>query len=487
MSNQRIAISDIDSAVKIWVLFIYMKKYSARHKNLFGAMGLSQKIVLLFLLFLLIAIPITVLIALNRTSFGSKAQSGQLSSVAAPSSAFGKAVSLGGTGSYIDIANSANLTPQLGYTLEAWIKLNDFNPGLTPDAPNPQENIFTVFGKGGYPPAFRLWLTVYKHTGNNYVANFFFNVSDKGRYPDSPSSCYNGRGIDIGTSSLLIATREEILKWHHFAGVLQPDGTLEVYLDGKKTAYPVRFYQYCPNDKPAKIGAVTRESGYYPPETTNYFNGLVEELRISNTARYTKDFTPGSIPFSPDFNTVALYHFDGDLTDASGNNYNGTAVGNISFITNVGGPLTTPQLSQTPPLTCQPLVVAQEKGNYRYSLNNRWDNYTNFIAQVSGKVSKVAVKAGNWSGSARTITCRITDNNGGNISTERNSATFVSQSGADWRELDFSADSYTLQAGTTYRLYCKGPDSWGSIYWIYNTLRDPNSKTYRILTCPTGN
>ncbi len=54
------------------------------------------------------------------------------------------------------------------------------------------------------------------------------------------------------------------------------------------------------------------------------FDGNIDEFRISDTVRYTDNFTP-AIPFSPDGYTVALYHFDEgsgqNLIDASGNNY----------------------------------------------------------------------------------------------------------------------------------------------------------------------
>ena len=44
--------------------------------------------------------------------------------------------------------------------------------------------------------------------------------------------------------------------------------------------------------------------------SSNYWNGYVDELRISNSARYTANFTPQVAPFAIDANTIALNHFE---------------------------------------------------------------------------------------------------------------------------------------------------------------------------------
>ncbi|MEI6462755.1 MAG: LamG-like jellyroll fold domain-containing protein [bacterium] len=69
---------------------------------------------------------------------------------------------------------------------------------------------------------------------------------------------------------------------------------------------------------------------------SNKFQFELDELRVSNIARYTSSFTPQTSPFITDANTKSLYHFDengddprntGKAIDASGNGNNGTISG----------------------------------------------------------------------------------------------------------------------------------------------------------------
>jgi hypothetical protein len=60
------------------------------------------------------------------------------------------------------------------------------------------------------------------------------------------------------------------------------------------------------------------------------FHGIIDEVRISNIARYDKDYIPTK-RFTTDENTLALYHFDSGtgtvLKDSSGNGHHGNIVG----------------------------------------------------------------------------------------------------------------------------------------------------------------
>ncbi len=72
------------------------------------------------------------------------------------------------------------------------------------------------------------------------------------------------------------------------------------------------------------VGATT--IGAFQRPAKSHFHGQIDEVRISNIARYTEDFTPET-RFAPDEHTLALYHFDeggGDtLIDSSGNDHHG--------------------------------------------------------------------------------------------------------------------------------------------------------------------
>ncbi|MEM7103469.1 MAG: LamG-like jellyroll fold domain-containing protein [Bacteroidota bacterium] len=137
--------------------------------------------------------------------------------------------------------------------------------------------------------------------------------------------------------------------WHHLAfqrqrsnGLLSifVDGTLEAMVDGPDgdVSYPDNGIPTnncgpsgndpCDNSDPyIVLGAEKHDAGINYPS----FNGFMEELRLSNTIRYSTDFLPELVPFVTDGNTMALYHFDetgglvlNDVSDTPGGPSNGT-------------------------------------------------------------------------------------------------------------------------------------------------------------------
>ena len=61
--------------------------------------------------------------------------------------------------------------------------------------------------------------------------------------------------------------------------------------------------------------------------SSSRLSGYIDELRISNIARYTNEFEVPSYEFVSDQNTMGLWHFNGDLNDVSGNENHATAEG----------------------------------------------------------------------------------------------------------------------------------------------------------------
>ena len=107
-------------------------------------------------------------------------------------------------------------------------------------------------------------------------------------------------------------------KWYHFALTWNVDGKnsfCNVFINGRKKS----FFHYKggmrANAKPEQLlpadTAVRLGSGHQYGRGTN--SELFDELRISKTVRYMKDFSPPDKPFKPDKQTYLLLHFDGDL------------------------------------------------------------------------------------------------------------------------------------------------------------------------------
>ncbi len=145
-----------------------------------------------------------------------------------------------------------------------------------------------------------------------------------------------------GTGDRTICGTTNVLdnQWHHVAVQRRrSDGRMWLFVDGDLEAAqdgPDGDISYpddgvpgnfcggpCTNSDPyLVIGAEKHDAGTSFPS----FSGFVDEVRLSNSLRYTSAFTPASGPFVADGSTVALYHFDegpsgactGAVLDSSG-------------------------------------------------------------------------------------------------------------------------------------------------------------------------
>jgi len=131
-------------------------------------------------------------------------------------------------------------------------------------------------------------------------------------------------GIDLGGSLQYVdgVTAFPINAWTHVAVTYNSTtNAVTIYINGVADATGTITTHL------SALGSTTNNWLGKSEFSDPYFKGQIEEFRISNVVRYTANFTPPTMEFTPDANTVALYHFNegsGQTTaDASGNGFNG--------------------------------------------------------------------------------------------------------------------------------------------------------------------
>jgi hypothetical protein len=87
-------------------------------------------------------------------------------------------------------------------------------------------------------------------------------------------------------------------QWYHVAATYN-SGVAQTFVNGVASAT-------------ANVGTLTQGPSLNLGGLAGYsfFNGALDEIRISNVVRYTANFTVPTAPFSPDANTRGLWRFD---------------------------------------------------------------------------------------------------------------------------------------------------------------------------------
>lgn len=143
-----------------------------------------------------------------------------------------------------------------------------------------------------------------------------------GDHGDWGVSLYGGViafGASVGSNNRTLCGVTNVAnnQWHHIAVTRNATtGAMSIFVNGNLDATatgPTGNISYRNNrstsyshDPYLVIGAEKHDAGSSYPSYSGYF----DEFRISNTVRYTSNFTPPIQPFEPDSNTLALYHFD---------------------------------------------------------------------------------------------------------------------------------------------------------------------------------
>jgi hypothetical protein len=109
-----------------------------------------------------------------------------------------------------------------------------------------------------------------------------------------------GTSFNIANATALTTTTVVAATWYHFALVFN-GSTYRAFINGALATTitsALTVPTTCFNSLKAGGG-------------TSTFNGFIDELRLSNTARYTTAFTAPTAQFTKDANTIALNHFEG--------------------------------------------------------------------------------------------------------------------------------------------------------------------------------
>jgi hypothetical protein len=209
-----------------------------------------------------------------------------------------RALVLDGRDNCVLIEDAADLNPGGPFTLECWARL---------EAPGDRAALVAKTQGSSYG----LWLADEGRKGPWFLAY----IENQGY-----------ARAEAGASDLGIG------KWTHYAGVF--DGTsLKVYVDGQAKAQlalepPIRIR---PNDLPLIVGADVDRDG----RAVSFAAGLVDEVRLSGTVRYTGPFKPER-RFASDDATLLLLHMDrvfGNLTpDTSGRGHHGRIAGGARLV-----------------------------------------------------------------------------------------------------------------------------------------------------------
>ena len=138
--------------------------------------------------------------------------------------------------------------------------------------------------------------------------------------------------ISSGASGVFIASTSAYNdgNWHHVVGVFDPSGNFKIYVDGSQQATSSTSVSMSNGTSPLLIG-----TGF---NSTNYFNGSIDQVRIFNDALTSSEVTElynetasdnSVLNYPAGAGCIAAYPLQTDAVDLSGN-YSG-ASSNVTF------------------------------------------------------------------------------------------------------------------------------------------------------------
>ena len=131
----------------------------------------------------------------------------------------------------------------------------------------------------------------------------------------NPTGSTNGLSIWLGSGGLNVYSGGWIVQtlgtianntWYHIAVSLDSSNNLKAFINGTQIGSTTTFTNNI-NQTILRMGSARIDAGYDG-------NGYMDEIRVSNTARYTANFTAPTAAFTNDSNTLLLLHCNGDNT-----------------------------------------------------------------------------------------------------------------------------------------------------------------------------
>lgn len=199
-------------------------------------------------------------------------------------------------------------------------------------------------------------------------------------------SSFHGLRLHNGEMQMLHPQSDPPVSGQPYHLALVWDGTRQqLFVDGKGTSNETKGSANQCGISGALLGCVWLND---PPSGMKYFfGGKIDEVRVSNVARYRENFTPPSrgTRFTSDQNTLALYHFDEGqgnvLKDSSGNNHHGKIVGPKWVKVESSITAVVPPTTAVPPIAIAPFDSQQAR-----ALQEAWAKHLGTTVETTNSI-----------------------------------------------------------------------------------------------------
>jgi formylglycine-generating enzyme required for sulfatase activity/serine/threonine protein kinase len=151
----------------------------------------------------------------------------------------------------------------------------------------------------------------------------------------------------------------------HLAGIFDGKAECRFYIDGQLQSRATLSGAYKPTNVLVTLGANPSFQGAH----SGFFEGTIDELRISSVARYTDHFTPPS-RFESDDKTEVLYHFDegsGTIANDASSHHRDGKISGATWVASrgagTGSQASGPAGTNAPPLAVAPFDAKQARAH----------------------------------------------------------------------------------------------------------------------------